>query len=238
MKIIKLNAIDSTNDYLKVFIKEKNGSNFTIVCTDFQTNGKGQMNNKWHSEKESNLLFSILVKDVNLPLQDFFKLHMQVSLAIFSVLQEEIPFVKIKWPNDILSRKQKIAGILIENSVKSGIISQSIIGIGLNVNQVIFPTSLPDATSLKIITGKEFNREELLHKMVTKLKINLKHLNEDTTELYCTNLYQLNIPSMYKDVKNNSFIGKIKGITEQGNLLVQLENETIKEFSFKEIKFL
>lgn len=242
MKLVKLNAINSTNAFLKDMAKHKAVENFTVVVAKNQTAGKGQFDNKWQSEKGKNLTFSILCDFESLKIIDSFYLNCSVSLAVFNVLVNYIPErLKIKWPNDIMSASKKVCGILIENTVSKGKITRAIIGIGLNVNQEEFK-NLPNASSLKIITGNTFDKELLLEKIVIELKKQVTFIEsgafEQIKEAYEQFLYKINTPSMYEDVFGNLFMGKILGVNQQGKLLVELEDETHKLYDLKEIKFL
>ena len=139
MKIIKLSAIDSTNSFLKEMASGSVVENFTVVVTENQVKGRGQQGSTWESETGKNLIFSVFVAFNSLNISDKKYLNYAVSLAVFEVLQKEnIPRIAIKWPNDILSAKLKICGILIENIVKSNKLQGSVIGFGLNVNQKYF----------------------------------------------------------------------------------------------------
>tara|TARA_B100000795_G_scaffold191188_1_gene145723 strand:+ start:663 stop:1340 length:678 start_codon:yes stop_codon:yes gene_type:complete len=217
--------------------------NFTVVVTDNQIKGRGQQGSIWESEAGKNLIFSVFVDFKSLNISDKKYLNYAVSLAVFEVLQQEnIPGITIKWPNDILSAKKKIAGILIENSLKGPKISSSVIGIGLNVNQTSFSSSLEKASSLKIISSRTFDLEKLLIEMVTSLKSKIALLNlkafESIETSYLNVLYKKNIPTMFKDSNDVLFMGIILGISKDGKLQVELEDETFKEFGFKEISFL
>ena len=243
MKIIKLSAIDSTNSFLKEMASNSVVENFTVVVTDNQIKGRGQQGSIWESEAGKNLIFSVFVDFKSLNISDKKYLNYTVSLAVFEVLQQEnIPGITIKWPNDILSATKKIAGILIENSLKGPKISSSVIGIGLNVNQTSFSSSLEKASSLKIISSRTFDLEKLLIEMVTSLKSKIALLNlkafESIETSYLNVLYKKNIPTMFKDSNDVLFMGIILGISKDGKLQVELEDETFKEFGFKEISFL
>ena len=136
MKLVKLDAIDSTNDYLKDLVRNQTIENFTVVTAENQTNGKGQMGAIWVSEKGKNLIMSILVKDFIFDAATVFNLNIVVSLAVISSLKSlNIPNLSIKWPNDIMSDEKKIGGILIENSFKSDFTINSIRlgGVGFNL---------------------------------------------------------------------------------------------------------
>ena len=139
MKIIKIDAIDSTNIFLKKFVKENNQISRLAVRADYQTKGRGRMNSKWHSEKGMNLTGSIFFGKIKINNIDIFEINKIVCLAVLQVLKYyEIPELKIKWPNDILSEKKKIAGILLESVIRGKNILGLIIGVGININQKNF----------------------------------------------------------------------------------------------------
>ena len=240
MKLIKLNAIDSTNSFLKDLAQNSRLENYTVVVTNEQTKGRGQQTNHWVSEPFKNLTTSIFINNLTLNISDQKYLNYVVSLAILDLLSElSIDKLSIKWPNDIMSANKKICGILIENSIRNHNIYSSIIGIGLNVNQVKFPEYLKNVTSLKLLKNKVFDLEALLVKLVKKIKLRAALLSEKKYEQledeYLSVLYKKNVPTMFKDSYNVLFMGKITGISSTGNLLVELEDDSIKEFGIKEI---
>jgi BirA family transcriptional regulator, biotin operon repressor / biotin---[acetyl-CoA-carboxylase] ligase len=241
MLIIKLNAIDSTNDYLKQLNREKNLDNFTVVSAVNQTKGKGQRGAEWVSEPGKNLTFSVLIKhpvDFQLPVFDY---NVAVSVSILEVLQEiEIPKLNIKWPNDILADGKKIGGVLIENSLKSGGSIDSVIGIGLNVNQTDFAL-LPTATSMKNIVNSSFDLEALIGQLVKRLEINFANLpghKERFWKFYLEHLFKINTPMAFENAAFERFMGIITGVTPEGKLSVLLDDDTIQFFGLKEIKML
>ncbi|MEE9348423.1 MAG: biotin--[acetyl-CoA-carboxylase] ligase [Flavobacteriaceae bacterium] len=241
MKIYKLNAIDSTNDYLKQLALKIPVEDYSIVKANYQKNGKGQLGNTWHSKKDKNLLFSVLVRFSDFKISEKAYLNFAISKAIYEVLNQYLDDVKIKWPNDIMSRNKKVCGILIENSVKNGRITQSIVGVGLNVNQVKFPDNLPNATSLKIILNRDFDINDLLTEIVISIKKNMNLIHEKAFDkiktAYKAVLFRIEKPAMYKTLNGHLFMGKLRTVTDEGLLQIELEDETIKEFSVKEIVF-
>lgn len=242
MKIIKLSAIDSTNSFLKKMTLENSVSNFTVVITESQEKGRGQMNAKWVSEAGKNLTFSVFFEVKNVLVSNHKYLNFAVSLSVFNVLKKyNLPNLFIKWPNDIMAANKKVCGILIENSLKGIHINTSIVGIGLNVNQIDFPVDLPQASSLKILTGDNFNLDNLLHEIIDALKVNVDLLNNQSYDVledaYLKVLYKKNVPSMFKTAQNVLFLGKIIGVGNTGKLQIALEDETIQEFDIKEVSF-
>ena len=243
MKIIKLDTVVSTNSFLKDLSVSSTLENFTAVVTQNQTKGRGQQNNEWLSEPCKNLTFSVFTtfKDVKIIHKKY--LNFAISLAIYKVLfDKNLPKISIKWPNDLMVANKKICGILIENTFFGDQIKSTIVGIGLNVNQEKFPDALRNVTSLKLATLKETDLNVLLHKILVALKTNIKILESKDFHLlekqYLNVLYKKNIPTMFKTSKDDIFMGIISGISEQGNLQIQLEDDSIKEFGIKEVSIL
>jgi BirA family biotin operon repressor/biotin-[acetyl-CoA-carboxylase] ligase len=241
MKLIKLDAIDSTNDFLKGLSSKQELQNFTVVSAENQLNGKGQMGSKWDSESGKNLIMSVLVKDFLLDNDSFFNLNIVFSLAVIQVLESyTIPELSIKWPNDIMSANKKIGGILIENSIKGDGTITSIIGLGLNVNQIQF-NNLPKASSLALISNAFFDKEELLFKIISKMEemIIIYKVNESSMwEEYSNNLFKIGIPTAFSDENGINFMGIIMGVSSIGKLQVQLEDDSICEYNLKEVQML
>lgn len=242
MKLIKLDAIDSTNDFLKQLSGEQSLDNFTVVTAENQTNGKGQMGAKWNSEKGKNLMLSVLINNLLNNISEIFDLNVAVALSVLTVLENNnIPNLSIKWPNDILSDNKKVAGILIENSIKSNGEISSIIGVGLNVNQLNFE-GLPKASSLAVIMKTEFEKELILNQFVESLKLNCDLLlNKSASQLwnnYNNKLFKKGIPMVFLLPNETQFMGIILGVNSLGKLDVKLENDTVKTFGIKEIQLL
>ena len=171
MKITHFKNIESTNSYLQNLLDRGEEITDNIVVADFQTSGKGQGKNVWHSEEGKNLLFSIALDMSFLKAEDQFLLTQMVSVAVIDVLKKYLPEENlfIKWPNDIYFNDKKIAGVLIKNEIKGMMMGTSIVGVGLNVNQTAFDASLPNPISLKMITGKDYDIEKLLIEVAESL---------------------------------------------------------------------
>ena len=146
--IIWLEEVDSTNKYVKSHISDLD--NLSVVSAVCQTSGKGQGSHKWHSEPGMNLTFSILVKNPSITPSEQKIISNDIAESIVSLLERHGIKAWIKPPNDIWVEDKKICGILIENSLRGDRISWTIIGVGLNVNQVNFPEDLPNPTSMAI----------------------------------------------------------------------------------------
>ncbi len=240
MKIIKLNTTNSTNSFLKNLTRRSVLENYTTVVAKKQTKGRGQANNKWDSEPCMNLTLSIFIKYNNLKIFEKKYINYAVSMAIYTVIiNKKVPNVYVKWPNDIVADNKKICGILVENTFLGKQIKNSIIGIGLNVNQEKFPHFLKNATSLKITTLTDHNLNSLLSEVVLSIKSKIKLLELKQFDVlekeYLDALYRKNIPTKFKNSKNKTFVGKIIGVSKAGKLRVELENNSIEEFENKEI---
>ena len=242
MKIIKLDAIDSTNRFLKALSAQESRENFTVVSTESQTQGKGQRGSGWTSETGKNLAFSVLYNQKIEEIASLFTLNIVVALSVVEALKtvSNLNFA-IKWPNDILAENKKIAGILIENTFKNQNEVQSIIGIGLNVNQSQFE-NLPQASSLFLLESQLFDREALLISIVNRLEFNLnklENLNEDYFwNAYHAILFKKDVVSAFELALGNRFVGKIQKVTKDGKLEVLMEDDSVTFFDVKEVKML
>jgi BirA family biotin operon repressor/biotin-[acetyl-CoA-carboxylase] ligase len=242
MRIIKLNATDSTNDYLKDLASKQNLANYTVISTQNQLKGRGQMGFNWYSEPGKNLTFSLLLFNILENVDAIYTLNIAVTLAILDVLKKEnIPELKIKWPNDIMSANKKVGGILIENTIKKNNQIQSIIGIGLNVNQQNY-VGLPQASSLCLSTGQFYDCDELLTKIVNQLKRNVLLIEENRGivlwEKYHQLLYKKDVPSAFENKDGSKFMGIIKKVRSNGQLEVMMEDDSLHYYSIKELKML
>lgn len=242
MQIIKLSATDSTNAHLKKMLLSGVLNDFTVVVAEQQTKGRGQVGTAWLSESGKNLTFSVLKLIDKVSVKEQFLINICVSLSIFKTLSDlQVPDLSIKWPNDILSGSAKICGILIENTLSGIQIQASIIGIGLNVNQTKFD-NLPNASSLKLVLGKTYDLDEVLHNILLNLKKNFLNVESTSVEELWSDyekvLFRKDKPSTFQDSKGEFFMGFIRGVSETGKLMVTLEDQVVKEFDLKDIKLL
>jgi len=239
--ILYLDEIDSTNQHLINLIESTPTEEGTAVVCFNQTNGRGQKGNKWLSEPGKNISYSIFIKPDFIPARNQFILSQVISLATKSFLDDFTRNISIKWPNDIYWNNQKIAGILIENKLKGDLIEYSVIGIGININQEIFPAELPNPTSLRVITGEEYDLKDLINKLNHKIEISLEELShgteEDIQRFYVNNLYRRDGFHAYRD-KEHDFSAKIRGVSALGNLILEHEDGTVKNYPFKEIAYI
>ena len=214
--VVKFKQIDSTNNYLKNSYKLLN--NFTFVVTDYQTNGKGRNDRVWSSEEGKNLMFSFLIKDQDL-LKKYSALSIISAVEVAKVLEEyQIKGVSIKWPNDVLINDKKVCGILLEGQI----LEYLVVGIGLNVNQKVFPEGLRrPATSLSLETNKGFNIDEIEQKLFSNIVKDISNLNEkDCLDYFRNHNYLLN--KRVKVLMNDQpFIGEVIGIDD--NFFLQIK---------------
>jgi len=242
MNIIKLDATPSTNDFLKALLTNQFVENFTVVTAENQTSGRGQMGAKWEVESGKNLTFSVLVKDVLTEINSIFHLNVLVAVSIIEALEHfNIPNLAIKWPNDILAEHKKIAGVLIENSLKSNGEIFSVVGIGLNVNQKNFD-DLPKATSLSTILNHDLDKEAVLVSVIQNLKRNVALLQigeyDKFWQTYNKKLFKKGIPMPFEGNDGIRFMGIIQGVSTYGKLEVMLEDDSVVTYDIKEIQML
>ncbi|MCX6255991.1 MAG: biotin--[acetyl-CoA-carboxylase] ligase [Bacteroidia bacterium] len=172
---------------------------------------------------------------------DQFYISMIVSLGICDFLRRYIPVCSIKWPNDIYVNNDKIAGILIENSILGNQIENTIAGIGLNVNQDKFYSDAPNPVSLSLITGKSYDLTICLNQLASDLDKRYRQLiSENFIQIkqeYVSQLFRLNEWCDFRDM-NDVYSGRIVSVTDNGRLLIEKRNGDISEFSFKEVYFI
>ena len=240
-KIIKLDAIDSTNDWLKEKFLQGNCIEGDLVWVNDQTDGRGQRDNRWISAAGKNLTFSLFKVFGKLLVRDQFLINCSVTLAILMALKEiNIPDLSLKWPNDILSGNKKIGGVLIENFVRGERFSGTIVGVGLNVNQDNFDL-FPKASSILMLTQKEQHLDELLKRILEKFNDFFEQCkSENKIELinqYQANLY-MNDQWVVFENSDSTLKGKIKGVNSKGKIKIEKENGTVEYFSGGSLKLL
>ena len=235
MQIIKLDATDSTNDYLRQMILDTTLTTPTVVWSMFQKKGKGQRGSVWTSPRGKNLMFSLYIPNLSRSADQLFSIHKIVSVCLADwLLSLQIPNISVKWPNDILSGDKKLAGILVESSVQKSTTKSIIIGMGINVNQIQFP-QLPNATSMRLRTTKSYDLNTLLFSFLPKLLERLTHPGKDWDTAYHQSLYGLNQNRRFISGKHE-FYGIIRSVTPDGKLV--LETETGEQlFEVKELQF-
>lgn len=238
--IIHVKECGSTNNALSEANKTKRQEEGTIFWSDFQSAGKGQRGNKWESEKGKNLLFSILLYP-EVKANEQFIISQIVSLAVAECLLSYTENITIKWPNDIYWKEKKICGILVENRLNEHNIEQSIVGIGININQNRFNGDAPNPISLKQITGERHNLSEILNKVrvnILNYNLQLQSGNIDSIQKrYKDLLFRREGYHPYNDGITD-FVAKIKEIEPSGLLLLETREGIERRFAFKEVKYI
>ena len=236
-KITFLDSVDSTNNYAAKLVNENKIENGQVIMADFQGEGRGQRGATWHSERGMNILISIFLELDNLSVKNQTFISKFVAVSIYDALKTLGLQPKIKWPNDLLINGKKICGILIENQFTGHQIKSSIIGIGLNVNQVVF--EIDKITSLTLELGTNQDRMSILGILINSFNKNIVYIDQNSDYIekaYLQNLYLLEERSSFYNEKLGDFVGVITGIDSDGKLLVSIE-ERILSFDIKELKF-
>ncbi|MEG1642853.1 MAG: biotin--[acetyl-CoA-carboxylase] ligase [Bacteroidales bacterium] len=239
---IFLPVMTSTNDYLKNLFRDKPDiPEFTFVSTGFQTGGRGQRGNTWESQPGKNLMFSLLLLPSELRANKSFVISKIISISIVNVLSRYSSGFSIKWPNDIYWKDKKICGILIENYVTQEYIDSSIIGIGINVNQIKFISSAPNPVSLIQITEHDKNTEDLFHEVAGEIKNCYNQYisgNYDTLDsIYTSLLYRGKGFYLYES-QGRKFKAEITTVTPDGFIVLCEKDGNISRYAFKEVSFI
>ncbi|MCA1758632.1 MAG: biotin--[acetyl-CoA-carboxylase] ligase [Bacteroidales bacterium] len=237
---IFLTEVESTNNYANQLVLSKAAEHGTVVLAQYQKMGRGQQKNHWESEFGKNMLASFILYPEFLTAAKQFYISKIVSLALVDFLKTETNGVSVKWPNDIYFQNKKIAGILIENTIKGVNVSSAIIGIGLNLNQGKFFSDAPNPVSLKQNTGKDYIVETVAGQIreyffIWYEKLQTGCFNEiDTT--YYNQLFRANEWALFAK-QGVQFEARICGIGDFGQLILEERNGSLSEFMFKEVEF-
>ena len=243
-KIIHIDETDSTNRWLwdsaGSFVTSADVTKEPALCVvaDYQTAGKGCGANTWESERGKNLTFSLLLHPVEILASCQFRISEAVSVSLCRTLESYIyNKVEIKWPNDIYIGGRKICGILIENRLQGSSIKDSIVGIGLNVNQAFFLSDAPNPVSLLQILGHEVDREELLRVFLNELNAAFAMKREALAAAYHHRLYR---QDGYYDFKDTSglFKAKVSHVLDDGRLVLLDTEGKARFYAFKEVSFI
>jgi len=232
--------IDSTNAYLQRKQSECDIRNW-VVSADEQTAGKGMGNNGWESEVGQNLTFSLAADLSFLPAERQFLLSEAVPLGIIEGLDEMLPPEKlsIKWSNDIFYENRKLAGILINSTIKNGMMDVSIIGVGLNVNQMQFQDWPTHPVSMQMITGKSYDLQPLLEQIAEHIIKKVEQLKTDPAAIEQDYLKRLFRYRTWADYEINGKVLRLlmTGIDPFGRLMLVDEHQVSTSFDIKEIRF-
>ena len=238
--LLQLEETDSTNNYLKQLLSKQEIEECSVVIAEKQTSGRGQRGNSWESEPGKNLTFSIVLYPHHIPASRQFALSQIISLGIIDILQKFGPGFSIKWPNDIYWNEKKLVGILIENELTGHTFNTAIVGIGINVNQELFLSTAPNPISLKQITGKDIDRYSLLSDILNAIMKRYYHYEENNdktlNDSYMKFLFRNN-GTYFLKTENELFKASIKGIENDGHLILETENGEERKYAFKEVSY-
>lgn len=236
---------------------------WSVFAARMQTAGRGQRGNKWLCEKDANLTFSILLKPATIRPARQFAISEAVALGIVRYLEDRGVTARIKWPNDIYCGNLKICGVLVENFLSSAILADSIVGIGLNLNQREFDPSVPNPTSISLLRFPDGGEEMRRFEPEDELPALLEHIREEYGRLlnepgavhsdYLDRLYLRNEWHGFIDCRGNDaanlipttqaadgrrFRGRIIDVTPEGLLKAELPEGNVETFAFKELRYL
>ena len=262
-RIIHYPEIDSTNKAIKKISENEKLPSGSIVIADFQTAGRGQAGNSWESEAGKNLTFSMFFKASFIPANMAFVISEMISLCVKRTLDKYIPDITVKWPNDIYFKDKKIAGILIENSIQQGQISQSVAGIGININQTEFLGNAPNPVSMALITGQTYDIASILEDFRSIFVEQSELINKRGNTYYndintpentgkshaaCNPFFE----TIHKDYINSAyrkegyhkyrddtgiFEAAIHDIEPAGYLILKRTDDSLSRYAFKEVTF-
>ena len=238
--IVYLKTTKSTNDYA-ITLSNNDPNHNTCTYSFDQIAGRGQIGRYWFSDTDKNLTTTFSWKQPDIPIQEQFRINMAFSLALWDFAASIIPdkeHLMIKWPNDIYFKDKKLAGILIQNVLKGTAIEVCHLGVGINVNQLVFPESLPNPISFRQICAHNFDLEDLQKKLIQKVSSGLGRLSDHNFELksaYESLLFRKEMVATYQ-VGDQKLAGIIKGTSPEGKLRIDLE-DGMREFNFREVGY-
>ncbi|NGZ89241.1 biotin--[acetyl-CoA-carboxylase] ligase [Psychroflexus maritimus] len=241
MKVIRHKKCASTNDEIKRYFNQISTPTPVCLITDNQYGGKGQLGAKWSSLPNKNLTFSFLFPNINLSIEETFKINLLTILKLNEAFKsQDITNLLFKWPNDLILQNKKIGGILIENILQANLIKRSVIGIGINLNQTDFK-SHPKASSLKRICQRPFDIDQFFRQIILHFEDFEEQLHAMSfnflLQAYHQLLFRLGKTSMFE--LNESFLpGIIRKVNKNGRLVVEFEDRLIQDFDVKEIKLI
>lgn len=245
-QIIRLNEVESTNSYLMELMREdRNRPQLMAVMAEHQTSGRGQRGNTWLSEPGKNLTCSFLLRHGSISAKEQYAVSAFVAYGLYKTIARYMTSIQkehlsIKWPNDIYYGDSKIGGILIEHSITGEVIDYSIAGIGLNLNQEVFPSEIPNPVSLRQITGEEYDPEEVLARILKRFGFMIEEFllgnYGEMHQRYMSHLYRRRGLYPYSD-KDGRFLASIKDVLPSGHIILEREDGTESTYAFKEVMF-
>ena len=247
-KVIHIDETDSTNRWLRAYMQAprplvpegsypESGEQAVVVVAEYQTAGKGCGENSWESERGKNLTFSVLLHPTEISANCQFRISEAVSVALCETIERfGVQKTSIKWPNDIYVGDRKICGILIENRLKGSTIIDSIVGIGLNVNQREFLSDAPNPVSIYQLTGEETDREALLQAFLKELSKAMEMEPKALSQAYHRRLYRREGMHRFSD-SQGEFEAKVLNVLDDGRLVLLDAEGKARMYAFKEVVF-
>lgn len=242
--LIALDETDSTNRYLTQLCDTHPVEEYTTVCANYQTAGKGQRGNTWESERGRNLMFSFVLYPTFLEARRQFLLSQLIALAVQEELAHYAEGFCIKWPNDIYWHEKKICGLLIENELSGIHIARSIAGIGVNINQEVFRSDAPNPVSLKQITGLEHDRQAILDGILNRVQTYYQALQTTDFEVVATDIADRYSHALFRREgwhpyadANGRFNARLLRVEEDGRFALLDEAGHERSYLFKEVQY-
>lgn len=233
----RFDLLTSTNDEAR----DPKYGHGDIIWAEEQLAGRGQRGHTWISPKGENLTFSLVVEPKFLPANEQFRLLETIALALCDAFKAFGIETRIKWTNDIYHADRKLVGILIEHFYSGATLRRTVVGIGINVNQANFDPSLPNPTSMHTITGKVFEREQVLERVEKAFAHRFAQLQQgDYATLardYHTHLYRLGCEQLFRLPDGTEFTALIEGVASDGALVLRHADQTRHQYQFKEVEF-
>lgn len=235
--IYRIATTTSTNDEAR----DKRYRHGDVVWAERQTAGRGQRGHVWHSPEGENLTFSLVLEPQFLPVSEQFLLSEAIALALTDTFAKYGIDTRIKWTNDIYAGDRKIVGMLIEHNCSGTTLSRTVAGIGINVNQTEFDPALPNPVSMAQLTGRTFDREEVLGTFLETCERRYEQLcrgdRKSLQAVYRARMYRLGERHIYRIPGRGETEGTIEGVRPTGELLVRHTDGTQREYLFGEIEF-
>jgi len=232
--VIRLDSVESTNNFAATMLQANIAEGAVIVARE-QTGGRGQRGNSWFSEPGKNLTLTYILRPGFISVEDQYLLNKAIAVAVARTTELIVPasFVRIKWPNDIFLENRKLAGVLVETSVKGSQIVSCLAGIGLNVNQTAFQVSGGNPVSLAMELGRELKLDEVMNLLSKQLEVYYLKLRSGQRNLITQEYNALlwkrgHLHTFQKDGKD--FPAVIEHVDEQGRLVLLLENGVEEAF--------
>lgn len=252
-EIVFLPSVDSTNNYVKSLAGRSALPHLYTVCTWCQTAGRGQQGNSWESEQGKNLSFTTVLDASSLSQERLWLVSEVCALAVAETLREFEIEAEVKWPNDVYVGDKKICGILIETVLQGKAVRCCLAGIGVNVNQTIFRSDAPNPVSMKNITGREYDKEDVLRRIISALDRLWQQAEDDESALrtlYMSRLYRRKGLWLWRrreadaapvqivlQPAPDAFAAGIENVDVQGRLVLRQQDGTLETFCFKEIQY-